>query len=333
ANNSFTWEKAVIQDIGLEATLWKGLLSMEADYFYKRTKDILATNTAIPAVIGGTLPSSNIATVDSRGFELMLSHQNTIGKVKYHISANVTFATNKVISYPDAPSASDALKLTGKPVQLNALTGYLADGLYQSAADITSGPTPLFANVAPGDIRYVDVDKNGKLDANDKVIISRGNTPGMIYGINTGFSYAGFDFNAFFQGAGDTREYIYAVVNNSFYAGGQTLYPFQMDRWTPEHTNATFPRVSVTRTNNQQVSSYWVRNADYLRLKTLELGYTLPAKITRLIRSGPVRVYLNGSNLFTISKLKIVDPELGNDANFNSYPLVEVFNAGLSIKF
>lgn len=333
ANNSFTWEKAVIQDIGLEATLWKGLLSMEADYFYKRTKDILATNAAIPVVIGGTLPSSNIATVDSRGFELMLSHQNTIGKVKYHISANVTFAANKVISYPDPASASDALKLTGKPVQLNALIGYLADGLYQSAGDITNGPTPLFTNVAPGDIKYVDVDKNGVLNASDKVIITNGNTPGMIYGINTGFSYAGFDFNAFFQGAGDTREYIYPVINNSFYAGYQTLYPFQLDRWTPGHTNATFPRVTVTRTNNQQTSSYWVRNADYLRLKTLELGYTLPAKITRLIRSGPVRIYLNGSNLFTISKLKIVDPELGNDGNANSYPLVEVFNAGLSIKF
>jgi TonB-linked SusC/RagA family outer membrane protein len=333
ANSNFTWEKAIIRDIGLEATLWKGLLSVEADYYYKRTKDILAPNTAIPAVIGGTLPSQNIATVDNRGFEILLGHQNRIGRVKYNISANATFFKSKVISYPDPAGTLNALKLTGKPVGPDAVTGYQANGLYQSAAEVTGGPTPLYTNVAAGDIRYMDMNKSGAIDANDRVIISRGITPGMMYGFSAGAGYAGFDLTAFFQGAVDTRVYIPSLINNSFYAGYQNLYPYQTDRWTPSNPNASFPRLTVTSKNNQAVSSYWVRNADYLRLKSVEIGYTVPERISRHIRSGGIRFYVNGSNLFTVSKLKIVDPELGNDANANSYPLVQIFNGGASIKF
>jgi len=333
ANPSFTWEKAIIRDIGLEATLWKGLLSIEADYYYKRTKDILATNAAIPAVLGGTLPASNIATVDNRGFEISATLQRTIGKITYRLGGNATFARSKVVSYPDPVSTPAALKLTGKQVSPDAVTGYLANGLYQSQQEVTSGPTPLFANVAPGDIKYVDMDKNGVLNASDKVIVSRGITPGVMYGITAGASYKGLDLTLFFQGAGDTRVYIPSLINNSFYAGYQTLYPFQQDHWTSTNPKASFPRMSVTRTNNQQTSSFWVRNADYLRLKSVELSYTLPASLIRGLKSGPIRIYVNGSNLFTVTKEKIIDPELGYDQNVNSYPLVQVFNAGVNITF
>lgn len=331
ANTDFTWEKATIQNFGLEGTLWKGLLTFEADYFYKRTNDILAPNTAIPAVIGGSLPSSNVAVVDNRGFELTIGHQNTIKNVKYHINANLTTFSSKVISYPDPAGTLNALKLQGKPVAPDAVIGYMSRGLYQSAADVAAGPTPLFSNVTAGDIRFVDTDKNGVLNANDRVIISRGATPGFIYGLNMGASYKGFDIALFFQGAADTRVNLPSMVTNSFYAGYQLLYPYQQDRWTPSNPNATFPRLTTTSRNNQTITDYFVRNADYLRLKSLEIGFAFPKEWTKFLKSGPVRFYMNASNLFTISKMKIVDPETGNDVT--AYPLVKVFNAGVSIKF
>jgi len=333
-NPNFTWEKAIMTNAGLEGSLWKGKLDFEADYFYKRTKDILVDRSfEVPSVVGGALPTENVGIVDNKGVEVSIGHHGAINKdFKYYIKGNLTYNRSKVVYYPEAASIAPALRKSGKPVSPDAVTGYLANGLYQSADEVTNGPTPLYANTKPGDIKYVDMNHNGKIDASDQVIISRGSTPGIIYGLSTGFTWKGFDMNLLFQGAADVRLYLSSLDSYSFYASDIVLFQYQTDNWTSTHTNASFPRLTVTSKNNQAVSSFWVRNSSYMRLKNAELGYTIPTAITRMAHIKELRFYINGSNLFTLSKIKhIVDPETG--VNATAYPLVKVFNAGATLRF
>lgn len=331
ANTNFTWEKATTTNVGLEFGLWGNLLGATADYFYKRTSNVLASNTtAIPVIIGGTVPVGNYGTVDNSGFEIQLTHENTIGSVNYFLRPNVTFNRSKVVYYPDAISTPNALKLTGKPVSPDAVTGYVSHGFYQSQDEINSGPTPLYPNVKPGDLKYEDTDGDGKITANDRVFISRGTTPGMIFGLNGGASYKNFDVNFLFQGAADTRQYITNYMSTLFIINANVSYELARNYWTPDNPNATFPRPTITSSNNKQTNSYWVRDASYVRLKSLELGYKLPTSVTNKLGIGGARFFLSGTNLFTLSHLKnIIDPE----NLMTLYPLVQVYNVGVSVKF
>lgn len=331
ANTNFTWEKATTTNIGLDANLWNNLLGITADYFYRRTSNVLASNTsAIPLLIGGTVSVGNYGIVDNSGFELELTHENTVGKVHYYLRPNVTFNKSKVVYYPDAASTPAALKLTGKPVSPDAITGYVAHGLYQSQAEITAGPTPLYPTTKPGDIKYEDTNGDGKITADDRVIISRGATPGVIFGLSGGASFKNFDCNFLFQGATNVDKYISIYLSSSFVTGLNVAYPFQQDYWTPDNPGALFPRPLVSSPNNQQSTSYWLRNGSYVRLKSLDFGYTLPSTISKKAGMSNVRFFVSGTNLFTLSHLKgIMDPE----GAVTNYPLVKVYNAGLSVKF
>jgi len=331
-NPVFTWEKATTTDVGVDANLWKNLFGISADYFYKRTSNILATPaSAVPVVLGGSLPIGNYGIVDNSGFEIELTHQNTIGAVSYYVRPNITFNHSKVISYPEAASTPSTLRLTGRQVQPTTLiTGYVANGLYQNAAQITSGPTPLYAATQPGDIRYVDLNGDGKITASDKTIITNGSTPGTVAGLNAGASYKGFDFSVLFQGAADVNDVIPRALAWSMYGGIQIAYPLQQNYWTPSNPGATFPRLTVTSKDNQDNSTYWVRNGSYLRMKSFELGYTLPKAWLSKLSISDTHIFVNGTNLFTLSHLRgIMDPETG----VYNYPLMRVFNVGLTVKF
>jgi TonB-linked SusC/RagA family outer membrane protein len=335
ANSVFTWERATTVNIGLDANLWKDLLGIEIDVFKKRTSDILLNLSAqVPAVFGaptGTLPLENYGIVDNKGIEIQLSHQNSIGQFHYFIRPNVTFNRSDVIRYPQGASVPPGQLLQGKPVSPDAVIGYVADGLYQSQAEINAGPTPLISTVKPGDIKYKDVNNDGKITAADEVIISRGRTPQVIYGINTGFSYKGLDLNVFFQGAADAVIYLPSNITDPFYMYNPYPVAFSLEKnsWTPTNTNATYPRLTVTSQNNLQPSSYWIKNGAYLRLKNAEIGYTLPAGWTKSLGLKSTRLFINGNNLLTFSHVKnMVDPE----SQFNTYPLIQVFNLGISVK-
>jgi TonB-linked SusC/RagA family outer membrane protein len=332
ANPIFTWEKATTTDIGLDANFWHNLLGISADIFHKRTSNILGSNaSAIPAIIGGQIPIGNYGIVDNDGIEVQLSHQNKIGQVSYFIRPNITYNKSKVISYPDAAGTPDALRLTGKQVQPGTLiTGYVANGLYQNQAEITSGPTPLYAATQPGDIKYADVDGDGQITASDKVIISNGLVPTTLFGLNLGAGYKGFDVSIFFQGATGIKDVIPSQLFSSNYAGLPIDFPIARNYWTPTNTGATFPRLTVTSRNNNDLSTYWVRNGSYLRLKNFEIAYTLPKNWLSKLSVTNTRIFVSGTNLFTLSHLKgIMDPE----TQVFNYPLVKVFNAGVSVKF
>ncbi|WP_257666843.1 TonB-dependent receptor [Parapedobacter tibetensis] len=337
-NTTFTWEKASLTNIGLEAQFFDNLLGLEADYFYKRTRDILASRSfSIPATIGGTLPSENLSIVDNQGFELALTHQNTVGNVQYSIRPNFTYNKNKVIYMPE-PAATLAYQSNiGQPVRVGQINipsiGYVADGLYQSQEEIDAGPTPLLNNVAPGDIRYVDINGDGEITADDRVLIGKGNYPTFIYGLNLGLNYKNFELNALLQGAGGIEKYMGGISQWAF-AGNSVPTTDHLDRWTPDNPSASYPRLFKENTNNQQISNYWVRDASYLRLKNVEIAYHVPSHILQKAKINGLRIYLSGTNLFTLTNIKNADPEaVMSSFGSSTYLVQKLYNVGLNLSF
>ena len=323
-------------DIGLEAHYKRDFLVLEADYFHKRTKDILARPALqAPSVLGASLPDFNNAIVDNSGWEIQLEHNNHIGKLGIHIGVNVSFNSNKIVSYPESQSTPAWQKITGTSVA-NLFSGYpflgyLSQGLYQTAQEVSSGPTPLFSTVAPGDIRYKDLDKDGAITANDQTIIGKHLFPAIQYGVNFGVHYAGWECNVLLQGSGNVQGYNSAISYGSLVAGVQEL-----NHWTPQNTSAPFPRLWVNYQNNYQSSDYWMENSAYIRLKNIELAYTLPLRLLQRSGMKSIRLALSGNNLLTFSHLKYYDPE-GFNGQINSYyvtnPLMKSFTAGATLQF
>jgi TonB-linked SusC/RagA family outer membrane protein len=328
ANPVFTWERAVIANVGVEAHVKNDLFTLEADYFYKRTKDILAPPAQqVPSVIGIGLPDINSGIVDTKGVEIALSHTNHLGKFTYFISPNITFTKNTIVNYPESKSIPDWQKLSGKSIGFFASTvgsqylGYEADGLYQSAAEVAKGPVPLYPNTAPGDIRYKDVDGDGVITAKDRVPVGANFFPQIQYGIRCGISYSGLEVNVLFQGAGNVQGYAYT---------GLPANTELLGRWTPEHTNATYPRLWYNNQNNAERSDYWIRNTAYLRVKNIELGYSLPAVVLQAIHAKSLRFTVSANNLFTFTRFKLFDPESAGEVRD---PLMKSFAAGATLQF
>ncbi|PSL46332.1 TonB-linked SusC/RagA family outer membrane protein [Chitinophaga niastensis] len=327
-NPAFTWERAVIANAGLEAHIKNDLFTIEADYFYKRTKDILAPpSQQVPSVIGIDLPDVNNGIVDTKGLEIALGHTNHLGKFTYYISPNISFSKNKIVNYPESQSIPTWQRLSGKSIGFfyntvgSKYLGYQSDGLYQSKDEVTKGPTPLYPTVAPGDIRYKDVDGDGKLTANDRVPVGAGFFPEIQYGIRCGLSYHGIELNVLFQGAGNVQGYAY---------NGLPATVDQLDRWTPQHTNAAYPRLWYNYQNNTEYSDYWIRSTAYLRMKNMELAYSLPASVLRHISARSLRFTLSANNLFTFTKFKLFDPESAGQVRD---PLMKSYSGGLTLQF
>lgn len=338
-NPVFTWEVASLTNIGVEAKLFGDKLGIEADFFKKRTTKILTSRAfQIPATIGGTPPVENIGIMDNRGIEIALTHYSKVGGIQYSIKPNLTFNQNKVIYRPEPKGTLPGQSAIGHPLSLLSGTGvsnlgYIADGLYQSVSEITNGPTPLYTNVAPGDIRYKDMDGDGKITPADRRIIGKGDYPSFIYGLSLSASYKAFDLNILLQGAADVEKY---MVGHGEWAFASTSVPLEkhLDRWTPDNPNAAYPRLFQSNLNNQAISSYWLRNGSYMRIKNIELAYNVPSAVLAPLKVSGVRVFVSGSNLFTFTKMKDVDPEaLSGGFGADSYLIQKLFNVGLNVKF
>ena len=340
-NPDFTWERAIMTNVGIEAHFKRDLITLEADYFYKRTRDILAPlSLQVPGVIGGALPDFNDGIVDNEGFEITVGHHNHIGKVGYYVEANMSYNHNRIVSYPESQSIPAWQKLDGAsvagfvgsayPGYSSPWLGYKSAGLYQTAQEVSSGPTPLFPTVAPGDIKYVDVDKDGAITANDMVIIGNKFFPAIQYGVRFGGSFKGIELNVLLQGSADVRGYNLPEQYSSV-AGATWL----LNAWTPQHTNASYPRLWINYQNNVQTSDYWLVNNAYMRVKNLELAYNFPRTILNRTFKG-IRIALSGNNLYTFSKFRSFDPEeLNGQSTTNALgnPLLKSFTAGVSLQF
>ncbi|WP_177195044.1 SusC/RagA family TonB-linked outer membrane protein [Parapedobacter indicus] len=332
-NPNVTWESAAIANVGLDGSMWSRLLSFELDFFYKRTSNILLSRIrSIPATIGAALPAENYAKVDNKGFEVALTHQNNINNLTYFVKANMGFAQSKVILLDEPANIPDYLLQTGRP--LNFIVGYKALGFFQSDEEV-AGYYPQFnGGQKAGDVKYADINGDKVIDAEDRTVISMDNNiPKLLGGLSFGGSYKGFDLNVLFQGATRMKKMLYGRSRTFFNGGSHNNFRDLLDYWTPENRDAKYPRPWENQhPNNSQESSLYIRDASYLRLRSIDLGYTLPKSISQKLGTQSLRVYFSGTNIFLFDKMKMFDPEVENtDGAY--YPQQRTLNLGINLSF
>ncbi|GHE28620.1 SusC/RagA family TonB-linked outer membrane protein [Sphingobacterium griseoflavum] len=328
-NPDITWERANAFDVGFESGWWNGKLSLEAGYFRKKTTDILLQRTAaVPGTFGELLPSENIGITQNQGIELDLGHRSTMGKVNFNARGTFTYARSKVLYMDEAANVLETIRQTGRP--FDQYRGWQAIGLFQSQEEIENAPRQMFGTVSPGDIRYADINGDGVVDDKDRTVIGRSNVPELVFGLSLGASWKGFDIDMLWQGAGRFNTYLSGRFAHAF-SNGANPYRYMLDYWTPENPNAAFPRPVAGGTgNNQRFSSFWLADATYLRLRSMHLGYTIPATVLAPIGVKRCRVFVGGSNLLTFSKMYGLDPEQPSESR-GYYPQQRIVNLGLNV--
>lgn len=343
-NIHLKWQLTDSYNIGFESTLWKGLLGLEFDLFYSKTSRTLQGQTTnYPPSLGVYYPTLiNYGEHYNKGFELVISHQNSINQFRYNVKGNVSWARNKIQKTTEDVNVPSYVRATGKPK--GQYWGFEAIGLFQSEEEIAN--SAVYGPTLPGDIKLRDVNGDGRITWDqDMVPIGKSNIPEMMFGLNLSAEYKGFDVNMFLQGAAMVDVALCGIYTDKDGIRDNTFYtkPFYVDgnspkyllegSWTPENTNAKYPRLGVeSRDNGGKFSSWWVVDGSYLRVKSAQLGYTLPRKITKTIGIDKLRVYASGSNLFTFSHLDYLDPEMPN-VNQGYYPQQRVFEFGANLTF
>ena len=328
ANPDVTWEKEKKFNVGFEATL-VNKIDVSFDYFIQKRSNILSQPyRTVPDYLGISRPDINIGKVDNKGLETSIRY-NEIGKkdLTYFVETSFWYAKNKVVYNAEAIQENEYLygtgRIVGQPFVLEAI------GFFKDEDDILKSPTQTFTDVRPGDIKYKDQNKDGKIDSNDYYPIGYTSMPQITLGLHGGITFKGFDMDIFFQGA----------ANRTVYCGGKYYHAFQNDakvssialgRWTPETAEtATYPRLSSENNlNNYQASSFWQKNGNFLKLRSLEIGYTLPFQLSRKINLEKVRIFANGTNLFSLDHMDgFTDPE-----TMSGYPALRTISFGLSIQ-
>jgi len=328
ANPNLTFEKANKLNFGIDAVLFNNKLSLTAEYYNNKFYDLLQVIGHNTAITGANYGSQNIGERRYSGMEFQVSFKDKVGDFNYFISPNFSTVQSKILFQDEPFRQFDYQIRTGLPVGQGF--GYQASGLFQSAAEISSSPKPANLNILPGDIKYVDQNGDGIIDENDQVAIGRGK-PALNFGLNLGGSWKGFDFSALIQGTANRDVYLGNDTYWTFQGARGQAYEHSLERWTPATAaTATYPRLNVgTNANNELASSFWMRKGDFLRLKSVELGYSFPVSLVKRIKLSGARLFVNGTNLLTASDLKEMDPE----NVINNYPIQKMVVAGISVKF
>ena len=343
---NLTWETALKMNLGFEVGLWDAL-NLQVDIFKERRTDIFMQRATIPTQTGFlTNPWANYGEVTNRGTEFSLNFNKQLNKDWYvGFYANFTYAINRVEERDEPASVKGTYRaMTGR--SLNTLWGLQAERLFTEDDFDANGnlkfgiPTQDVgsATVRPGDIKYKDMNGDGVITDADEGYIGGTVDPRIVYGFGGNVSYKNWDLNFFFQGVGDT----WRVIGNTQYfipGSGQgvqgNVYSNYLDRWTEDNPSQDvfWPRLSETSNqNNYRASTWWKKNMSFLRLKTLEIGYTLPKEITDKICSKGIRIYLSGNNLFCFSPFDMWDPELDSNTGLK-YPTMRSFMVGVNLNF
>ena len=342
ASNYATWEIATKHDLGVDLALFNDKFTATVDYFHDQREGIWMERKYLPSIVGlGSNPRANVGKVLSEGFDGNFAYREKINKVDITVRGNITYSKNTILEKDEENNVYPYQM--ERDYRVNQAKGLIALGLFKDYDDIRNSPRQDFGTVQPGDIKYKDVNGDGVVNDGDKVAIGATTRPNMIYGFGISASWKGLDVNVHFQGAGKT----------SFFIDGPTVYAFSSGEWgniladvagsnrwieheisgtmATENPNASYPRLSYGgNNNNYRQSTYWLRNGSYLRLKTLELGYSIPKPLVNKIRFNNIRLFLRGSNLLTFSSFKLWDPELGSSTG-TEYPLAKSFTLGLSV--
>jgi TonB-linked SusC/RagA family outer membrane protein len=340
-NTNITWEVANNADIGLEGQLFNGKISFEFDYFNNlRTSILYPRNASVPRTTGLTLPPENIGKVRNQGFDAQIGYNGQAGALRYSVSVNGGYAQNKILFWDEAPGAPDWQRTTGRPI--NSYLAYEYDGVFRDQADIDATKSKLdysaiVKDIRPGDMKYKDIGgpnnsgPDGKITPDDRVRNNRTNLPLFQGGMNITASYKNFDMTILFQGSAGAQQYISLGESGNI---GNYLQEIYTDRWTVDNPSSVHPRIA--NRSDQYYSggnTYWLRSADYIRLKNFEVGYTLPENLGRKVGLGSLRVYVNALNLLTIvNKLGSYDPEADNSTG-QYYPQSRIINTGVALRF
>lgn len=329
-NSFLTWEQSKKTNIGLDFELFKGQIAFTGDVFTERRSQILTTAAIIPNVTGvQNLPAINAGIVDNKGFEGELTFRKRFGNHNLMLRGSYSYATNR-IQYAAEPVY--ALPYRGlKGTQINEAYGLTAIGLFKDAADIAASPTQQFGAVRPGDIKYLDRNGDGVINSQDEGYLGQVTTPKSILGLTLSYTYKNFDLNVLFQGSGGGKVWLTGTSAWAFSNNSSVLADYMGNRWTTQNPdpNAKWPRLSSSNNvNNNQNSTFWLKSSNYVRLKNVEVGYTLPKNWVKKIGLTNIRAFATGSNIFTWSEMKIFDPERTN--GFGDYPQMRVINLGIN---
>lgn len=338
ANQILTWESAIKQNLGLDLGFLNNRLQVTGDYFINETENILLT-LPLPDVFGAPYPVQNAGKIENKGWELQLRWQDDIGDFSYGANFNISDVKNKVVDLGGTePTIGDRIRMVGEP--LDAFYGLVADRLAQES-DFSYNPATgefeadfphiISDPVAPGDIIYKDLDGDGEVTLeNDRKVIGS-HIPRYTYGFRGDMAWKGFDFSFFLQGVGDVDGYLFGNARHALISESTFPQTVHLDRWTPENTDASYPRLSYQQSYNQRLSTYWLEDASYIRLKNIQLGYTLPSDVTERLRINSLRVYVSGDNLFTETDFFYgYDPE-SPVGQGTFYPQVKTVVFGLNV--
>lgn len=337
-----TWEVATKSDLGLDLSLFDDRISANVDYFKEKREGIYMVRAFLPAMVGlESQPRANVGAVESEGFDGRMAYNQKIGKVDVTVRGNITYSRNEILERDEENNAYAYQMQEG--YRVDQAKGLISLGLFKDYDDIRNSPLQTFGAYQPGDIKYKDVNGDGVVNNGDVVAIGSTQRPNLIYGVGASARWKGLDVNVHFQGAGKSSFFIYGKTVYAFSEGewGTILKGMVTeDRWrssegsgdvATENTNASYPRLSFGgNANNYRNSTYWLRNGAYLRLKTLDIGYTLPKSLVNRFRINDLRIFVTGTNLVTWSKFKLWDPEMVNPRG-EEYPLPKSITVGLTL--
>ncbi|HEX6927486.1 MAG TPA: TonB-dependent receptor [Longimicrobiaceae bacterium] len=327
-NPNVTWEVANQLDVGVEGALFDHRLSFVFDYYNYRRKDILHwRNASVPQTSGLSLPRENIGEVASWGWDGSLSWSDAVGeRTSYDITLNLGYSQNKIIDWDEPAGAPEWQRSTGR--RMGTGLYYKAIGVFEDQAAVDAYPH--WPGARPGDIIFEDVNDDGMINSDDRVRINKNSEPTFNGGLTLGLQYRDFDASVFFQGAMGGVQYLETLSGDI----GNYLKAFAENRWTPESPNSKHPR-AYNRQDEYWVANdntYFLRSTDYIRLKTVDVGYTLPARLTAALGIDAMRVYVGAFNLLTWDKFKYMDPEVRHPQGMY-YPQKRVFNVGTTVTF
>ena len=337
ANEDLTWETTTQTNIGIDAQFLRNRISLSVDYYNKITNDILL-QLPVPGTIGLTAPPQNAGRVDNKGWEFLAGFQNDFGK--FHMNTNFNFSTNKntVVNLagtgPYINSFGNETRwITAEGHPIESFWGYKTAGLFQTEEEIKNYPT-LYSGTAPGDVKYVDLNEDGIISADDMTYLGQ-SFPKYNFGSNLNFSYKGFNLNLLLQGAAGAKTRLGGALIEMGIWGGFTHDIITDNYWTPEHRDARFPRPLKYDLRNFNFSDKDLMDRTYLRLKNIRLGYDIPTIITKKAGLNRVEVYISSTNLLTFSELNEwnVDPETNDGTRTEAYPQTSVSTIGLNIQF
>jgi TonB-linked SusC/RagA family outer membrane protein len=335
AEPSIHWETTTTYNAGLDMSLWNNRIGVTVDAYKRRTTEILR-EVNIPAQVGNLAgPKKNIGTVDNTGIELVLQYRNNIGQFDYSFNGSLSYNKNEVVDLNgEIIYGSGTITKAGLPME--SFYVLEAEGIFQSEEEVQRHAKQS-VNTKPGYIKFRDVNNDGIINGDDRVVVDASSQfPKLTYGFGFSVGYRGISLNAAFQGISGVKVLPTANLAYPFNNGANATWEWTTDAWTPEHRDAKLPIVTTSTgsIDNFQRSTFWIRDNSYLRMKNIQLGYSLPERWLSKVKISKVTLFVNGQNLLTFSKYKDFDPEaILDQTTLYFYPMLKTYSGGLNVTF